>query len=237
MPFTRVLNTLCHSMRKHGKENQKQTEQITTGGLEGVPTTRANFIFSLRLIRKQQCKSGRQSRHRSPWLKGRTWHVSACSTQSGWPPVNRQMVPRFRFSVWQVPWSWFNQLVNERRLPETWQGPHSRFPDYTTLMIQSWMGQFFECCVNDPTEKKRPNNKKKRNTHVRFTGAQTWEEPSLIPLDGDLIHRREMPRWKMIEIRSESSRLFDGQALPRPSYTLARRKYVSGNDTSVPSYT
>lgn len=235
MPFIGVLDTLCHGMCSNMRKQGNQLKKIKRRGLEGVLTTRANFIFSPVWSESNSVKvGGNLGAAARDWKEG--LGTSPPARRRASDPVNCQMVPRFRFSVWQVPWSWFNQLVNERRLPETWQGPHSRFPDYTTLMIRSWRDQFFESCLNDP---KRNKTHDKKNTRVCFTdaGAQTWEEPSFIPLDGDLIQRREMPRWKMIEIRTESARLFDGQVLPRPSYTLARRKYVSGNDTSIPSYT
>lgn len=215
---------------KQGKQLKK------TSGLEGVPTTRANFIFSPVWSASNSVKVGGNLAAAVRDWKGGLGTSPPCSTQSGWPPELPNGAPlqvlqcgrcldrdSTNLSTSAVFLKLGRDLTADSRIIQLWS--------------ESWRDQFFECCLNDPTAKKKKKDKKK--THMRFTdaGAQTWEEPSFIPLDGDLIQRRETSRWKMIEIRAESSRLFDGQALPRPSYTLARRKYVSGNDTSIPSYT
>lgn len=72
------------------------------------------------------------------WLKGRFGTRFLLSIPNGRPhePPNGAC---FRFSMWQVPWSRFNQFVNMCCFPETWQRHVDAFQvEIQMIGFQSW---------------------------------------------------------------------------------------------------
>lgn len=114
--------------------------------------------------------------------------------------------------MWQVPWSRFNQFVNKRCFPETWQRLHLRFQVETwTITFRSWRS--FICLWYTPLCCCAWTALKKKKAHFTIARGKTSDNTSGIPTESNLIQSDKICKWQGRRIHPV---FFDGQALPNP---------------------